>query len=92
MIALWFLLVCPGMAFARLLRIRDRVREWTLAVALSLVLETILATTMVYARLWSPKGGLGVLMGLSTIGAILQILVAGRFTDTRSGYSIDTAA
>ena len=57
-LALWFLLVCPGMAVVRLLRISDRSSEFALAVACSLGIEAILATTMVYAGLWSPPGGL----------------------------------
>jgi uncharacterized membrane protein len=77
-IALWFLLVCPGMAFVRLLRIKDPISEWTLAVALSLTTGSILATTMIYAKLWSPKWGLGILIGISVFGAILQVIASYR--------------
>lgn len=85
-IALWFMLVCPGMAFVRLLRIKDPVDEFTLAVAFSLTIDSILATTMIYARIWSPKWGLGILIGISVIGVILQIIAAYQTAHRRTGY------
>ena len=78
MLTLWFLLVCPGMAVIQLLRISDRSSEFALAVACSLGIESLLATTMVYAGLWSPLSGLALLIGISVIGAILQIVVSYR--------------
>ncbi len=77
-IAFWFLLICPGMAFVRLLRIQDNSNELTLAVALSLAIDSVLAIVMVYARLWSPKWGLGILIGISVLGAALQVITANR--------------
>src|SRR4051794_8382675 len=38
-LVLWFVLVCPGMALVRLLRLGEPVTEWTLAVALSVTLD-----------------------------------------------------
>ncbi|HEX9373948.1 MAG TPA: hypothetical protein VF897_23245 [Roseiflexaceae bacterium] len=73
-IALWFLAICPGMAFVRLLRIRDTLTELTLAIALSLALDAIIAGAMAYARAWSPTWGLAVLIGLSIVGAALQLV------------------
>lgn len=75
-IALWFLLICPGMAFVRLLRIQDGFAEWTLAIALSLAFDTVVAGTQLYAGVWSPEGGLLALIGLSLGGVGLQILAA----------------
>ena len=69
----WFLLVCPGMAFVRLLEIADHVVELTLAVALSLALDALTSETMVLARLWSPLWALLVLAGLSIAGATVQL-------------------
>ncbi len=85
-LALWFLLICPGMAFVRLLQLDDKVREWTLAVALSLALDTGLALLMVYSRLWSPRLGLALLIGLSGLGALLQLVVSWRLP--QAGYSL----
>ncbi len=72
----WFLLICPGMAFLRLLRLQERLTELTLAIALSLALDTIVAEAMISARLWSPQAGLVTLIGLSIGGAVLQIIQA----------------
>lgn len=71
-----FLLICPGMAFVRLLHFEERVTEWVLAIALSLALNTFVAEAMVYAKIWSPEGGFFVLIGLSVIGALLQIFTS----------------
>src|SRR5262249_26710712 len=73
-LAFWFLLICPGMAFIRLLHIQEPVVEWTLAIALSIALNTIVAEAMVYAGIWSPPLGLGVMIGLSLLGALFQIV------------------
>jgi hypothetical protein len=53
-----FLLLAPGMAVVRLLRIYEPAAVLMLAVALSLTLEGAVAGTMVYAQTWSPVGGL----------------------------------
>ena len=72
--ALWFLLVCPGMAVVRVLRVRDAVAEWTLAVALSLGLDALVAEAMLYAGVWSPASALLVLTGIGIAGAVLQLV------------------
>ncbi len=80
-IAFWFLLVCPGMAAVRLLRIREPVVEWTLAVALSLALDLLLAAMMVYSGRWSPVSGVLLLVAFS-IGCVLpQFAWAARGSD-----------
>ena len=78
LIALWFLCACPGMAFVRLLRIGEGLVGFTLAIALSLALDAIVAGTMLYAGVWSPKWGLVVLIGMSMGGVAIQILRSWR--------------
>jgi hypothetical protein len=73
LMSFWFLLVCPGMAYVPLLHFRDGPVEWTLAIALSLAIDAIVATFMVYTGSWSPNGGLIALMAISTGGVALQI-------------------
>ena len=72
-IALWFLAICPGMALVRLLDVGDTAAELTLAIALSLILDAIVAIVILYAGLWSPRAGLLVLIALSLAGAALQV-------------------
>jgi hypothetical protein len=76
LIIFWFLLICPGMALIRLLRLENLGAEWTLAVALSLALDAIVAAGMVYAGGWSPAGGLVTLIAISLGGAALQVAQA----------------
>jgi predicted nucleotidyltransferase len=72
-IILWFLFVCPGMALVRFFRLEDLVVEWILALALSFAVDAIAAGALLYAGSWSPTTILGILMGISLGGAILQI-------------------
>lgn len=81
-LAIWFLFVCPGMALVRLLRLDDFAAELTLALALSLALDAIVAVAMVYARIWSPTLGLAALIGVSVIGVLLQFAIAPRYRST----------
>jgi hypothetical protein len=74
LMAFWFLVICPGMALVRLLRISDLMIELTLAVALSFALDAIVASVMVYAGAWSPEWGLAMLLVVSLGGATVQLL------------------
>ncbi|MFN8486181.1 MAG: hypothetical protein U0350_01235 [Caldilineaceae bacterium] len=74
-VTLWFLLICPGMAFVRLLRLPSARSEWTLAIALSLALNTLVAEFMLYTQRWSPESMLALLLSLSLIGVLLQLLL-----------------
>jgi len=74
----WFILVCPGMAFTRLLPIKSFISELTVAVAGSIVLDTLVTEVMIYTRQWSPEWGVLTLIGLSAIGVGLQLWLAFR--------------
>ena len=71
---LWFLLVCPGMAFVRLFQFDETYYEWTLAIALSISLDGIVACILLYTGFWSIELGLLIVILLSLSGALLQIL------------------
>ena len=71
-IAFWFLLVCPGMAFILLLDIDSPLVQVTLAIALSMALGTIVSEAMMFVNVWSPRLGLFILANVSLIGVILQ--------------------
>ena len=70
---LWFLLVCPGMAYVRLLHIRDRVTEWTLAIGLSLAIDATVSIVMLYAGKWSPNFALAALIAVTAGGVAFQL-------------------
>lgn len=74
-VSLWFLIICPGMAFVPLLRLSNAGDEWTLAIAISLALDTLVAEFMLYTERWSPPSILLILICLSLIGLILQLLL-----------------
>lgn len=73
-VSLWFLSVCPGMAFIRLLDLRNRVAELVLAIAASLTIDTIVNEIAVYTRTWSADLVLMVLISVALVGTALQIM------------------
>lgn len=69
-----FLCAAPGLALVPLLRIRG----WTgltLAVGLSLALDALVPTAMIYAGTWSPDTTLAVLVVLTILGGAAQLAV-----------------
>jgi hypothetical protein len=71
--ALWFLLVCTGMAFVPLLGVRPLGFELGLGVVLSIVLDTLVTTTLLLAGGLSANSGLLALVGLCMVGCALQV-------------------
>ncbi len=78
--AFWFLSVCPGMAFVRLLHLESALARWTLAVALSLGLEAALAELLALTGRYSPAAALLALVALSLVGALMQLRPGPRLT------------
>ena len=74
----WFMLVCPGLAYVRLLQLNHWLTNLMLVIALSLTIDTLVAEGMVLARIWSPLGGLLVIGLLSIVGAALQLYMSRR--------------
>jgi hypothetical protein len=72
-LAFWFLLVCPGMALIRLLRLADPWQELTLALALSIALDAMVAGVLVYSGAWSAGAAVAILAGISLAGALGQL-------------------
>jgi hypothetical protein len=72
-VMLCFLLLAPGMAFVPLLQLPQRGYEFTLGVALSLLLEALVVTVLVEMRIWTLELSLEVLGSLTLIGCALQI-------------------
>ncbi len=74
-LALCFLLLCPGMALVGLLRIEDMAVRVTLSLALSVAVDASVATLALYAHAWSSPLIFTVLAGI-TLGIVaLEIAV-----------------
>ena len=78
LVAFGFLLVCPGMAFVRLLHLTDHWVELGLAVPLSIALDTLIAEMLVLLKIWSLNGAVIVLVAISIGGAALQGVISYR--------------
>jgi len=57
----------PGWAFVSQLSLRDHLSTLVLSIALSLAIETILVTAMVYTEVWRPWWILTGLVGVSIV-------------------------
>jgi uncharacterized membrane protein len=73
LVALWFMLVCPGAAYVKLLRIDNSLIEMALIVSLSLSTGILVTEAMLYAHVWSVALGTAVLAGFCFVGVGLQI-------------------
>jgi uncharacterized membrane protein len=82
-LSLGFMLICPGMAFVRLLRIEDPITELTLALALSISLDMFVSEAMVLSRHWLPVWGSIILIVIALIGASIQL---GQYIHARRRY------
>jgi hypothetical protein len=76
LILLCFLAICPGMALVRFLDLQEPITEWTLAVAVSLTLDALVASVQLYSGHWSPDLTLYILIWICIAGAFAQLLVA----------------
>jgi uncharacterized membrane protein len=72
-LALAFLLFCPGLALGELLDVREPVQRLALATAASLALETLVGVALLYAGAYSAELAFAIVLALS--GAILAAAV-----------------
>ena len=89
LIAIWFLFVCPGMAFVRLLRLGSTIAEWTIAVALSFAIDGIVAGVLLYMGRWSPALILVIIVGLSAVGAFMSLFMYGVQVQHKVTWEVD---
>jgi hypothetical protein len=66
-----FLLACPGMPLVRLLALSNQALEWSLAIALSLSLDVLVASGLIYSGVWSPDLTLVILVSLTAVASAL---------------------
>ena len=72
-LVLWFVVICPGMAFVRLLAVGDRLVALTLAIALSLAIDTIVAAILLYFDAWQPTWGFIAILVITLCGATIEV-------------------
>jgi uncharacterized membrane protein len=68
-----FVLVCPGLALVRLLRLEEPLFELTLGIALSLALAGLVSVALLYAHAWSPGKGLAILAVIAFGGSAFEL-------------------
>ncbi|HLV33833.1 MAG TPA: hypothetical protein VKY59_01915 [Spirillospora sp.] len=73
-ISTWFVIVCPGMAYVRLLNLREKHIVWMLAVALSIILTTLVAMVLIYTGQWSLDRVAFGITGVTLLGVLLDTL------------------
>lgn len=78
MLVIWFVLVCPGMAFVGLIRLPSPLFALTLSIALSCALAVVVAQAMLFAGVWNPVAGLVTLAVLTMVGTGTDVWVDRR--------------
>ena len=66
-----FVMACPGLAWARLLKLGDAGDLATVGIAMSVAMTAVVAQTMALARWWSPGVGYLVLAAITAGGIAL---------------------
>jgi hypothetical protein len=68
LLVMWFLLICPGMAVVRCFSFDKPVVVWTLAPAISIVIDALVASLLLYVGRWSPQTIFKILVGITVVG------------------------
>jgi hypothetical protein len=68
---MWFLCICPGMAFVHFLNVKEIIVKLTLAVALSFSYDGLIAGVYLYAHSWSPPA----IMLTLTMSSIILVVI-----------------
>lgn len=76
-LAIWFLLACPGLALAPLMRLHDALGTVTVAITLSIAIDTIVASALVYCGAWSAVATFAILAAVTVAGAARQLAAPG---------------
>lgn len=69
-----FALVCPGCALVRLVALPDPLLELAAGVGLSIAIQTLVSTAMLYAHAWSPGVLFAGLVVVAVSGASAELL------------------
>ena len=77
-ITVWFIVICPGMAIIRLLRLDEPVADIMLALALSLALAGVIPAVFLYLGAWSPAWSLTILVAVTVTGLALDPVLVPR--------------
>jgi hypothetical protein len=67
-LALWFVLVCPGASVVGILGLGDRFVELSLIAPVSLVVVTLTSVALFYGGVWSASAEFGLLLVLCLAG------------------------
>jgi len=76
LVTVWCFLVCPGMPYIQSLCIKHASIRWTLAVALSISIDTLVALAVLYGGVWDYKLGMFVILAITWIGVGVTMIRA----------------
>ncbi len=70
--AFWFVFVCPGLPYVRLLDLREPLTEVLLAIALSLSIEAVVGLVLLWGSAWTPVLMLQIVIAITMLGVFLD--------------------
>lgn len=82
-VTVFFALTCPGLSVIRVLGLEDPLAELVLGVATSIALAGLLGGVLLYSGMWSPLGGLAILVAITVAGLVGERLAARRRVPAR---------
>ncbi len=71
-IAFWFVFVCPGLPYVRLLDLREPLTEVLLAIALSLSIEAVVSLILLRGSAWTSVRMLQIVIAITVLGVVLD--------------------
>jgi hypothetical protein len=73
-LSFWFLLFCVGMTWVQFFKLPGLVAQVTLALALSLGIDSLVAVVMLYGKFWNPGAALSLMVWISIGVSLLKLL------------------
>lgn len=92
LLAVGYLLFCPGMAWIPLLSIENRFMQITLAIALSIALTTLVGLLLLYTNTYSTLSALYTILLLNSVGIVVNWYVTRTSARTQPPRAADPAA
>ena len=71
-VVIWFMTVCPGMAWVQAFHVERADLRWTLAISATLSVDLLLAMGMLYLGRWSPTSAMVILVVIAGAGVLLD--------------------
>jgi hypothetical protein len=93
LIALVFVLFCPGLPYVRMLDVREPLTEAVMSVALSISIEALVSVPLLVASAWTADRMLAMAIAIAMFGAIAEVRhIVKQELDEQAPVAVSVAA